>query len=114
MSRPLKRRPSSEELKPEDLERLKEAHRQLREAVSAYEERFLGRELHPEREVPGHDSSEMAKAQGRIEEAEAELWRLREELLGWERPPGAPSALETIDWFSDEDRVFDEIDVQSS
>lgn len=114
MSRPLEHRPSAEDLEPGDLERLKESHRRLREAVAAYEERFLGSELHSGTEARVYDAKEMAKAQGKIEAAEAELWRLREEVLGWQRPPGGPSALETIDWFSDEDRVYDEVDVDST
>ena len=41
-------------------------------------------------------------------EAEAELWRLREELLHWRRPAWAPSAASVADWFSVEDADYDQ------
>ena len=112
MGTPLERRSSAEDPTPADVERLKEAHRRLRDAVAEYEERFGRIEALPGVQPPSSDLQEMAKAQRKIEVAEAELWRLREEALGWRKPSGAPSALESIDWFSDEDRVYDAIEVE--
>ncbi|GAC1376828.1 MAG: hypothetical protein NVSMB4_05920 [Acidimicrobiales bacterium] len=99
---------SEADLSPDERRRLEEAHRSLREAVAGYEP-FLGRELNPGQPVPVHDADEMARAQGAIEQAEQELWGLREELLGWRRPAWAPDAALVADWFSDEDRAYDEI-----
>jgi hypothetical protein len=56
-----------------------------------------------------HDANEMRAAQEAVEAAEDHLWQLREELLGWVRPPWAPSAALTSDWFSDEDAVYDDL-----
>ncbi|MGH2771703.1 MAG: hypothetical protein ACRDIU_00975 [Actinomycetota bacterium] len=109
----MERRTSAEALKPAELHQLREAHRRLREAVADYEERFLGSEL-ASQEAPAQDVKEMSNAQAKIEVAETDLWQLREELLGWHRPAGAPSALESIDWFSEEDRAYDEISVDST
>jgi len=78
----------------------------LREAVAGYE-RFIGTTLTPGEDVPAHNAREMAEAQEAGDTAEAELWRLREELLGWRRPGWAPRAALVSDWFSDEDSVYD-------
>jgi hypothetical protein len=99
---------SEVDLRPAERQRLEEAHRKLREAVAAYEP-FLGRELKPTEPVPVHGTEEMANAQAKIESAEQELWRLREELLGWARPAWAPDAALVADWFSEEDRSYDEL-----
>jgi hypothetical protein len=72
-------------------QKLDDADRRLRAAVSAYEP-FIGRELRPTGPVPVHDAMATAKAQAELEAAEQELWRLREELFGWVRPSRAPSA----------------------
>jgi len=63
------------------------AYRRLEQAVADYQ-RFLGGSLRPGEPVPVHDAREIAQAQAAVEEAEAKLWRLREELLGWVRPDG--------------------------
>ena len=81
---------------------------QLADAVKAYD-RFLGGELQPGQPIPVHDADEMRAAQEAIEAAEDHLWQLREELLGWVRPPWVPSAALTSDWFSDEDAVYDDL-----
>jgi hypothetical protein len=52
---------------------------------------------------------ELARAQAEVEAAEDDRWRLREELLGWVRPPWAPGAGLVADWFSDEDAAYDEL-----
>ena len=96
------------ELSGTDEDRLKAAHRELVAAAKAYD-RFLGRELVPGQSVPLHDAGEMRAAQEAVQATEDELWRLREELLGWVRPSWAPSAALTADWFSDEDSVYDDL-----
>lgn len=58
--------------------------------------------------MPIHTFAEVADAQAAVEAVERELWRLREELLGWSRPSWAPSATLVADWFSDEDAIYDE------
>ena len=37
------------------------------------------------------------------------LWQLREQLLGWARPPWAPRASLVGDWYSDEDADYDQM-----
>ena len=80
-------------------ESLRVADRELRSAVADYDE-SIGRSAARE---------SLDASQVRIEIAERELWHLREQLLGWSRPSWAPSASFMSDWFSDEDRVYDEI-----
>jgi hypothetical protein len=58
---------------------------------------------------PVVNATEVAEAQRRVEEAEQELWRLREEYLGWARPAWASSAAFEADWFSSEDAIYDEV-----
>lgn|GEM_PF-1818746 len=101
-------RRSKHDLPPEDRERLEAAHRELRDAVAGYE-RFLGGPLEPGQALPVHDAREVEAAQERVAAAEDRLWQLREELLGWARPPWAPSAALVSDWFSDEDSVYDDL-----
>ncbi len=96
------------ELSDRDLARLEAAHRELAAVVKAYE-RFRGGDLEPGQPVPVHDANEMRVAQEAVEAAERQLWELREELLGWVRPPWAPSAALTSDWFSEEDAVYDDL-----
>jgi len=86
---------------------LEDAHRRLRDGVAAYE-RFTAADPKPGEPVDGHDS-QVARAQADVEAAERELWRLREELLAWSRPPWAPVATLVADWFSAEDAVYDDI-----
>jgi len=94
-------------LSTEDRERLVRAHARLREAVDAYG-KFVGGPLEPGQDVPVHSAREMAAAQAEIQAAEDELWQLRESLLGWARPASAARAELVADWFSDEDRIYDE------
>lgn len=106
MSTPMPAR-REDELGPADHERLESAHRRLREAVDAYAP-FLGGELRPGEPVPVQRLEDVARTQAAIETAEDELWRLREELLGSARPASAPRASQVAEWFSDEDRVYDD------
>jgi len=87
---------------------LEAAHRKLREAVAGYE-RFLGGDLASNAPIVVHNAELVADAQRAIEEAERELWKLREQYLGWPRPSWAPSAAFEADWFSDEDKAYDEV-----
>lgn len=96
------------ELSGEDRARLADAHRALRDAVATYDQ-FLGGELVPGEPVPVTDGEQLRAAQEAVEAAERRLWELREELLDWPRPPWAPSATLTADWFSDEDAVYDDV-----
>ncbi len=101
---PVRRREA--DLTEQERDRLERAHALLREAVAEYD-RFLGGTLTPGEQAPVHDAREVAEAQAAIESAEAELWRLREELLGWHRPAWAQRATLVSDWFSEEDSVYD-------
>ena len=100
-------------LSDEDRQRLEAAHRRLRDAVADYN-RFLGQELRPGADVKGHSVEEMGRAQAGVERAEEHLWFLREELLGWARPPSAPRAALVADWFSEQDSAYDDLDPPSS
>ncbi len=102
---------SLEDLSKDERARLEAAHARLRAAVNAYQS-FEGGELKSDQPVPVHDAKAMARAQGDVQAAEAELWHVREELLGWARPAWAPSAAQVFDWFSDEDRVYDDVPVE--
>lgn len=107
MSVGARRRP--EDLSPSDLERLRRAHKRLRGAVKAAEG-YRGGPLRAGIEIPVHRQEELEAAYREIDEAEAELWRLREELLGWKRPGSALPARDVLDWFSEEDEVYDSED----
>ncbi|MGH2811728.1 MAG: hypothetical protein ACRDI1_03305 [Actinomycetota bacterium] len=104
MSIGARRRP--EDLSTSDLERLRQAHKRLRDAVKAAE-RYGRGELPPGIETPVHRQEDIEAAYRKIDEAEAELWRMREELLGWKRPGSALPARDVLDWFSEEDEVYD-------
>jgi hypothetical protein len=105
---------SLKDLSLDERSRLEAALKRLRDAVRNYD-RFLGVELKPGVEVPVHSVRERVAAKiAEVEEAEAELWRLREELLGWRRPGWAPSAASVSDWFSDEDSDYDDYPLPSS
>lgn len=95
------------ELAVDDRNRFERAYERLRKAIDAYG-KYLGGPLEPGRDVAVHDAQEMAAAQAEIQAAEDDLWRLREELLGWARPGSAARAERVADWFSDEDRVYDD------
>lgn len=84
------------------------AHQRLRQAVEAYE-KYLGGPIEPGQDFPIFNATEVAEVQRRVEEAEQELWRLREKYLGWVRPAWAPSATFEADWFSPEDAIYDEV-----
>jgi len=108
MSTAAKRAPRSvNDLEPADRDRLERAHRRLRAATESYEP-FRGGELAPSQDAPVQDAVVMALAQAEVQDAENALWQLREELLGWARPAWAPNATLIADWFSDEDRIYDE------
>lgn len=106
-------RKSPAELSPKERELLEDARHQLKEAVQNYD-RFLGAELKPGMDAPVHKLEDMAATQAEIEAAEAELWRVRGELLGWRRPGWAQSATSVSDWFSDEDADYDDYPLSSS
>jgi hypothetical protein len=59
--------------------------------------------------VPDVQRDRVAEVQRHVEEAEQQLWRLREQYLGWARPAWAPSATFEADWFSSEDAIYDEV-----
>jgi hypothetical protein len=104
MSIGARRRP--ENLSASDLERLRQAHERLRDAVKDAEQ-YRGGELRPGVETPIYRQQDLEVAYREIDEAEAELWRLREELLDWKRPGSALPARDVLDWFSEEDEVYD-------
>jgi hypothetical protein len=98
---------SEGELTKDERARLENAHRRLREAVTAYDQ-FIGRPLKVGEQVPTHDYDGVARAQVEVEAAERELWQVREDVLHWPRPAWAPGATLVADWFSAEDAVYDE------
>ena len=102
-----------EDLSAGERETLEATHQRLRDAVRNYD-RYLGADLKPGQDAPMHSASELGAAQAEIQEAEAELWKLREELLGWRRPGWAQSATSVSDWFSDEDSDYDDYPLPSS
>ena len=104
---------SLEDLSAEERGALEAAYERLRKAARDYDG-ILGVELQPGTEVPAHGATEMSAAQDEVQVAEAELWRLREELLGWRRPGWAQSATSVSDWFSKEDSDYDEYPLPSS
>jgi hypothetical protein len=104
---------TEDQLSPSELAALDRAYRELEQAVADYQ-RFLGGALQPGDPVPVHDAREIAQAQAAVEVAEAELWHLREKLLGWIRPGWAPPAALVADWFSPEDAAYDESDPKRS
>jgi CRISPR/Cas system Type II protein with McrA/HNH and RuvC-like nuclease domain len=103
--------PRSEgELSESERQLLVGALKELRTAVQAYEP-FAGGELPTNGDPEALDVTMVRSAQKRIESAESRLWELREQLLGWTRSPSDLPALSTIDWFSEEDRVYDDVPV---
>lgn len=95
------------ELSPDARGRLEAAHRKLRQAVENYQQ-VTDSVLEPGKDATNHAASDLADARRATEQAEQELWLLREELLGWTRPSWVPSASFAADWFSEEDAVYDE------
>lgn len=98
-----------QDLAPVDRTRLEQAHQQLASAVADYSDRFIAASLSVGEPIPVHNASEMAAAQSRVDAAEDELWRLRDVLLGWKRPPWAQRAAAVDEWFSPEDSVYDSV-----
>jgi hypothetical protein len=98
---------SENDLTVDERQRLEVAHARLRAAVQNYAP-FIGSDLAEGMAV--HNVEAVAQAQSEVEAAEEELWHLREELLGWTRPPWATRATLVADWFSDDDAVYDAID----
>ena len=99
-------------LTDEQRSELERADEQLRLAVEEYQEcqeNLGGGPLAPGQEFPVSNTPAVVEAQHRAEEAEQELWRIREEYLGWARPAWAPSATFEADWFSPEDAIYDEV-----
>jgi hypothetical protein len=99
---------SESELTPDERRSLAAAHAELRAAVKNYEQ-YLGGELKPGTPIPVVSVTELREAQKRIEEAEENLWKLRERFLGWSRPASTPRASLVTDWFSDEDADYDQV-----
>lgn len=101
------------DLSADERRQLEAGHARLRQAVQDYE-RFIARPLAPTDEAPEHRLDDMGEAQAQVQAAEADLWRLREELLGWRRPGWAPTSSSVSDWFSDEDGDYDEYPLTTS
>ena len=88
---------------------LESAHKALREAVLAYSQLHGPQPVADGVDPVWDDGAAIAGAQRAIEVAEATLWQLRAELLGWRRGPQTPSAALVADWVSDEDAVYDDL-----
>ena len=86
---------------------------ELQAAVADYD-RYVATEPLGMKDVVPIPIEELACSHRRVTEAEAELWRLREELLGWSRPMSLPGAASVADWFSEEDKIYDEMGEVSS
>ena len=102
-----------EELSTEERATLETAHERLRQAVADYD-KFVGGALPAGRDTPTLKAEEMEASQAEVQEAEAELWTLREMLLGWRRPSWAQSATAVSDWFSEEDSDYDDYPLTST
>jgi hypothetical protein len=98
---------SESELTEQERDLLENAHRRLREAVVTYEQ-LLSHPRPAGEPVAVHDFDQVANSQAEVEAAERELWQVRQEVLGWPRPPWAPRATHVADWFSPEDATYDE------
>ena len=98
---------SETELTVEEHRGLEQAFAELRDAVEAYED-FLGAELPLGEGLPIVKLDDMRAAQERVEAAEAQLWELRERILGWARPPWAPPATLVSDWILEDDPGYDD------
>lgn len=96
------------ELSPKDRDRLLAAMSELRAAVADYD-KFVVTEPLDVKDVEPIPMAELARAQQRVTDAEGELWRLREELMGWARPTTLPGPALVADWFSKEDEVYDKM-----
>jgi hypothetical protein len=107
MGAPVERDHGVARLASPDRERLQRAHQRLLDAVAAME----SLESRSEQAASEEATQRLAEAYTEVGAAEAELWRLREELLGWVRPSWTPRASAVADWFSDEDRVYDDVDL---
>ena len=108
MSTAAKRAPRSvDDLEPADRDRVEQAYRRLREVTDSYEV-LRGGGLAAAQDAPVHNAAAIAAAQVAVQDAENALWQLREELLAWARPAWALNATLVADWFSDEDRIYDE------
>jgi len=99
---------SEDELGPQARDAVEAADRRLSESIAAYE-LVTGPGQGLGASVPVHESDQLSRAQAAVETAEREVWRLREELLGWSRPACAPGAALLADWFSEDDAVYDDI-----
>ena len=99
---------SLHELSADQQAGLTRALQRLCEAVAEYES-SISTALHPSAAAPSRGRDDLAAAQDEIQAAESDLWQLREELLGWERPASAMRAELVADWFSDEDRIYDDL-----
>lgn len=93
-------------LSDDDRSLLVAAHERLNRAVEQYQP-FLDRRRLKNGEIQGHPRAAILRAQQAVADAEANLWQLREQLLGWRRPSSGFNATWAADWFSPEDRVYD-------
>lgn len=86
-----------EELTPDEVEQLRRARTRLLEAAREADE-FRGKELQPGKDPEPKNLDEMARAYAAVDNAERDVWELRERLMGWSRPASSISARESIDW----------------
>jgi hypothetical protein len=93
--------------------KLSTAQQRLTQAVKNYARFERRAPLRAGEEAPSHDFEEMLAAQKEVREAEADLWKLRETLLGWHRPTWAPAATQVSDWFLEEEEQGEPVQGQS-
>jgi len=107
MSKPLEKPTrTSGDLAPHDRARLEAVYNKLKAAARATQE-FRGGCLEPGKNVEPMSARDMALAYSKVSTAEENLWRLREELLGWRRPAWSPPSTQLLDWFCEEDAAYD-------
>lgn len=95
-----------EDLTPAEVAVLKAVYTRLKGEALAY----VGVRDGP----PAPSDEAHARALARVDEAEIEYWRARREILGEERPPSAQRAADIAEWFSDDDDVYDDLDLDDA
>lgn len=84
----------------------------LKHLAREYSDKYRAQELKPGHDVEPFAYEDLARDTQRLQEAEQEYYRLRYELLGWVPATRAFSVFKVPEWFSEEDEIYDGIDVE--